>query len=433
MSVDMTSETTTSPRGNGRRVLAGVALVLACLVILFTTVAVWAHQVAFNTDRFTALTEGVVANPALIDPLSAKVSAQVVEALDVQTRIADKLPGPTKALAPVLTQSIQDAIDKRLHIALARPGVQAALVKALSFTHAGVMNLLRGKPDAVSVVDGYIVIEVFPVVGAALDELQASGLIPSGIQLPDLSSPDQPGILRQRLATALGVSLPADFGTIQLMPADNLLTARSIVQASDVIVVALIILSVILVALALWLARDRRRMLVYLGVGTIVAFLLGRLAIRGFENALVGGITDADVATSVRIVVDATIEDLRRVTSAVLIVTAIVAIAAYLWGRPAWAVAATSRVRGTTPTAGATGSASRSAGGSPSPGRRPMFEGLGQALRDHPGSVERIGIAVIAFVVIWLAFGLELAVLAAALVVGLEFALRALSDSPDDA
>ena len=43
-----------NPRAVGRRrVLSGVALLLACLTILLATVAVWVHQVAFNTDRFT--------------------------------------------------------------------------------------------------------------------------------------------------------------------------------------------------------------------------------------------------------------------------------------------------------------------------------------------------------------------------------------------
>ena len=54
-----------NPRADGRRrVLSGVALVLACLTILLATVAVWVHQVAFNTDRFTGLVANVIDEPA---------------------------------------------------------------------------------------------------------------------------------------------------------------------------------------------------------------------------------------------------------------------------------------------------------------------------------------------------------------------------------
>jgi len=412
----------TSRTGRRRPILAGVALVLACLSILLTTVAVWTHQVAFNTERFTALTVSVMAEPALIDPVSALISTQVVEALDVQGRIEARLPGPTKALAPALTVSIRGAIDKRL---------QVALVKTLSFTHARIMNLLRDKSDAVSVVDGYVQIEVFPVVGAALAELQANGLIPPEVQLPDLSSPEAPGVLAQRLGSALGVTLPADFGTIRLMPADRLLAARSFVRVFDLIVGGLIVLSVILVALALWLSRQRRRMIVYLGIGTLIAFLLGRFAIRGIEGALISGIADAGVAGGVRSVVDATLEDLRRVTSVVLVATVIIAVAAYLWGRPSWFGAVSSRAGDAAGRARQTATAAGTAGIAAAGGAAPTRDSMSEVVREHRTSVQLGGLGVVAFIVVWLAIGLEIALLGAALVVGFELVLRAISSPPD--
>jgi len=421
----------TSRTGRRRPILAGVALVLACLSILLTTVAVWTHQVAFNTERFTALTVSVMAEPALIDPVSALISTQVVEALDVQGRIEARLPGPTKALAPALTVSIRGAIDKRLQVALANPKIQAALVKTLSFTHARIMNLLRDKSDAVSVVDGYVQIEVFPVVGAALAELQANGLIPPEVQLPDLSSPEAPGVLAQRLGSALGVTLPADFGTIRLMPADRLLAARSFVRVFDLIVGGLIVLSVILVALALWLSRQRRRMIVYLGIGTLIAFLLGRFAIRGIEGALISGIADAGVAGGVRSVVDATLEDLRRVTSVVLVATVIIAVAAYLWGRPSWFGAVSSRAGDAAGRARQTATAAGTAGIAAAGSAAPTRDSMSEVVREHRTSVQLGGLGVVAFIVVWLAIGLEIALLGAALVVGFELVLRAISSPPD--
>jgi hypothetical protein len=407
VTMDGTSGTPGRTTGKGRRVLAGVAFVLACLLILVSTVAVWARQVAFNTDRFTALTASVMAQPEVLDPLSARISQQVIDALDVQTRLAAKLPGPTQALAPVLTRSIQDAIDKRLQVVLADPRIQGALVNMISFTHAGVMHLLRDEPGAISVVDGYVQFEVFPVVGAALAELQANGLILAGVQLPDLSTPDDPGVIRQRLAAALGITLPADFGTIRLMPADRLLAARSAVKAFDTIVVALLVLTAVLVLLAVWLARHRRRMVVYLGIGTIIAFLLGRLAIHGIENVLISGITDPDLGNGVRTIFDATLADLRRLTSIVLVVTGVVAIVAYLLGRPQWLVDAT---------------APRGESGG----------GLSGVIRRNRSAIQWGGLAIIAFLVAWIAVGLDIALLGAALVIGYLLIMRAISAPSED-
>ena len=428
-----TPGTMLDPRSSRRRrVLSGLALVLACLTILLTTVAVWAHQVAFNTERFTSLTASVLAQPELIDPISTRVSTQVVESLDVEARIAARLPDLAKPLAAPLTIAVRDAIDKRLQTALANPDVQQALVKTVSFTHARIMNLLRDRSDAVSVVDGYVVIEVFPVVEAALVELQRIGLIPPEVTIPDLSSPEAPGVLAQRLETALGITLPEDFGTIQLMPADRLLAARTAVRAFDLIVIALIVLSVLLVLLAIWLARDRRHMLIYLAVGVVIAFLLGRLAIRGIEDALIAGIAETDLATGVRSMIDATINDLRQLTSIILVATVIVAIVAYLWGRPKWAVSVASSVSSTAGSKGSAAVAAASSGVGAAAERGPSRASIEEAVRDNRSTIERYGLAVIVFVVAWIALGLEIALVGAALVVGFELVLRAIGPSEDD-
>ena len=417
------TDATLEPRSRRRRsILAGVVLVLACLSILITTVAVWTHQVAFNTDRFTALVTDVVADPEVIDPLSARISQQVVDAVGVQARIEARLPDAVKPLAASLTVAIRDAIDKRLQVALANPKVQAALLTSVSFTHAQIMAVLRGDPENVNIVNGYVTVDVFPLVGAALQQLQEIGLIPADVPLPDLSTPEQPGVLAQRVATLLGVTLPEDFGTIQLMPADKLLAARTVVKAFDIIVVVLIALSILLVALALWLADRRRRMLIFLAIGTIVAFVIGRLLIRGTEGAIVGGIADQDLAGAVRSTLDSVFADLRGLTLIVLIATAIVGVAAYLWGRPAWVVSS-ARVVG-----GAAGQAGSAVAGQAGAGRAGMTE----AVRTNRQTVERAGLAVIAFVVVWLVVGLEIAILAAALVAGLELVLGAIGSKPDE-
>ena len=410
-----------------RRVLSGFALVLACLSILVTTVAVWTHQVALNTDRFTALIDNVASDPAVTDPISARISTQVVDALDVQTRLETRLPDALKPLAGALTVAIQERIDDRLRVALQNPQVHGALVRGLSFTHEQVVRLLRRETDAIGVVDGYVTLDVFPVVGTALTELQAMGIIPADVQLPDLSAPEAPAVLAQRLETTLGVTLPPDFGTVQLMPADRLVLAQTVVQAFDLVVILLVVLSLLLVALTLWLARDRRRMLIYLGIGTIIAFLISRLVVRSAENVIVGGIADAGLAGATRAMLDATLDDLRGLTTIILIVTAIVAIAAYLWGRPKWVVATTAYVGDAAGRAGSSAGAAASAGVAGASGRVPDRDTLEQTIETNHVAIERIGLGAIVFVLAWFAVGLEIALLGAALVVGFEVVLRALS------
>src|SRR5688572_5416051 len=182
-----------------RRVLAGIALVLACLTILLTTLAVWTHQVALNTNRFTSLAGSVVTDPAVTDPISRRISVQVVDALDVQTRLETRLPDAIKPLAGALSAAVTERIDQRLRVALQNPRLQEALVGTMGFTHAQIVRLLRGETEALGIADGYVTLDVFPVVGAALTELQSMGLIPPDVQLPDLTAPQAPDVLAQRL------------------------------------------------------------------------------------------------------------------------------------------------------------------------------------------------------------------------------------------
>ena len=415
-------------RGRTRRLLTGIAFLLACLTIVVTTVAIWTHQVALNTNRFSALIENVVTDPAVTDPISTRISIQVVDALGVQARLDARLPDALKPLAGPLTAAVRSGIAQRLQVAFQDPRIQTALVETLSFSHERIVRLLRGESDVVAVVDGYVTLDVFPLVGVALTELQSIGLIPAEVQLPDLAAPEAPDVLAQRVETALGVTLPPDFGTIQLMPADRLVAAQTVVRIFDLVVVLLVILSVILVALTVWLARDRRRMLIYLGIGTIVAFLLARLAIRTAEDVIVGGIADGDIAGATRALVGATLEDLRGWTLLIVIATAIVAIAAYLWGRPTWVVATTSYVGDAAGRAGT--AASTSVQGATA--RAPDRDTLAKTVRANRQAIERIGIGVIVFILVWLAVSLEIALLGAALVIGFQIVLHLLSDTPDD-
>ena len=321
-----------------RRGLALVALVLACVTIMASTVALWTHQVALNTARFTALVTTVVEDPTVIGPISSRVSEQVVDALDIEARVAERLPGPAAALAPAITNAVQEAIDKRLQVALADPRVQKGLLSAVSLTHERVVLLLRDKGDATSVVDGYVYLNVFPIVETALKELQSMGLIPASVTIPDLSSPDAPQALADRLQAALGITLPEGFGTIKLMPADRLVAARNVVRLFDIVVIVLLILSVVLVLLALWLSTSRRKMFLALAIGTIIAFAFARLVMDGIRDFLIGGIQDGDLAAAIRAVVDATLNDLRSITFLVVLATVILAIIAYAAGRPTWLV-----------------------------------------------------------------------------------------------
>jgi hypothetical protein len=366
-----------------RSVLAGISLVLACITILIATIAVWAHQVAFNTDRFTALASNALEQPEVIDPLAARISAQVVDALDVQARLTNVLPDRVTAIAGPVTLALQDGLTRRLETLLAEPRMQQALTNTLRFAHTRVMNLLRDQADAATVVDGQVVLEVYPALLVALQELQTAGIIGPEVELPDPATAEPPGVIRGILETRLGVTFPEDFGTIPLMPAERLETAQTAVRVFDLVVIALVVLAVVLVALAIWLSGKRIRMVVFLAIGTIVAFVLARLFTNAATDALTTGIAQEGLRGAIESILNATLADFRSWALLILIATGIIGVVAYAYGRPS----------------------------------------VTRASFSTPRTMERIGIALIALVVLWIAVGLEVALLAAVLIIGLELVL----------
>jgi len=109
-----------------------------------------------------------------------------------------------------------------------------------------------------------------------------------------------------------------------------------------------------------------------------------------------------------------------------------VAIVAYLWGRPKWVVAVTSRATDTAGRAGSSAVAAGSAGLAATAGSRPTRSSIEGSVRENRATVERIGIAVVVFIVAWIALGLEIALVGAALVAGFELVLRAIASPPED-
>jgi hypothetical protein len=408
-------------------VLAGIALILASISLTLFSIGGWVHQVALNTDRFTAVVEDISTDPAVTDAVAHRLSVQIVEALGVQQRLEARLPDPLDPLAGAFATAVQDAIDTRLATALQDPNLQEAWINAISTTHQALVALLRDQTEAAVVIDGYVYFDAFVLVGPALEQLQSIGIIPADTVLPDLTARETVDALRTKLETALGITLPPDFGLVKLMPADRLLAARDIVMAFDLLIVLLAVVTIALALLSLWLAQRRQRQLVFLGLGAAIALVLARLGIRGVESLIVSGITDPDGAATAGAVLEATVSNVVTFTNWILLGAVVVAIVAYLAGRPRWVVSVAGAARGG---AGQVGAAAGAVAGGV--GARPSAEEVRAAARDQRARIERLGIALIIFVLAWIALGIEIAVIGAALLIAFELAMALLSDDGDD-
>jgi hypothetical protein len=405
------------------RVLLSLLFILSCVGILTSTVVVWVHQVALNTDRWVEVVGPLPEDPDVRLAVSTKVASRVVTALDIQGRLEAVLPGPADIIAAPISNQIEQGLQTRLEGAMATPEFQTAWVAANRLAHQQVVDILRGQSETVYVREGYVVLDVWPLVGIALEQLQAQGIIPATVALPDLSQGLPPGSF-DRLNAVLGGRIPADLGTVPLVPADKLEQAQRVVSVFDWITVLLIVLTVVLIAVTIWYSARRRRTIALLALGGAIALVLARFAIQSLEGALVSSITDANTATILRDVATLAINDLYGFTRIVIFASVIVAIVAYLSGRPAWATQLAGRASEATGRAATGAGAPAQSGSAGAPSR----ETVGGWARANRRTLNWIGIGAIAFILLWIMSGFWVALLGTALIGLLEFGLGLLGE-----
>ena len=140
------------------------------------------------------------------------------------------------------------------------------------------------------------------------------------------------------LSSALGRPLPPDFGHMTVFHSDELAAAQNAVTLFDKLTYAMIIFSLLMIAVTLLLSVDRRRTAVQLAIGTIVVVPIARLIIRKISENVV-----ASIASQNRGAVKAVLDDAFGSLGAYpwpFAIALLVAIVAFLMGKREWLSAA---------------------------------------------------------------------------------------------
>ena len=92
-------------------------------------------------------------------------------------------------------------------------------------------------------------------------------------------------------------------------------------------------MTIVLIALTIWLSRHRRRTLIELGIGVAIALILTHVIAKQGSDAIVSDIVGGGGLGAVRDVVNASLEPLTTLTIWIVVIGVIVAVAAWLSGR----------------------------------------------------------------------------------------------------
>lgn len=345
-------------RGRARSLTTALLTLLACLAIVVTAPAAWTYRTLFDTDAFVDRVTPIGFDPAVTPVLSDRLTTQIFALVDVEAIVADALPPRGQILAGPLTGGIEDFVREKVDEVLSSDRFRDRWIQANRFAHTQIVAVLRNESEIVDTADGRVVLNLLPVVNEALQriESQAAGLFQREVDLPEVTGGEVPDEVRERISLTLGVEVPEDFGEIVVFESDRLEAAQDAVSFFDRAIVFLVILTLVLIALALWMSQRRRRTLLQLVVGSMVGIVVVRRLAMWIEDEVVDLAQRPDGGRALTAITDQVLGSFFSVTAAAIVVGLIIVTIALITGPYGWALTARAKTvalgRGVVNTAG---------------------------------------------------------------------------------
>jgi len=302
-----------------RSFTAVVLIVLGCVLAPVAGVSVWLHNQVSDTDRFVRSVGPLIDDADVQNALTNRLTATVFQYVDVQG-IADDavkalgaqgLPPDVvtrlSSLTPTLASAVTGFVHDKIGELVASPQFASVWNQALRTASRQMDAILSGDSESVVVRGDTVYLDLAPFIDLAKKRLSDAGL------------------------TAVSV-VPEVHPTVALAKADTLVRAQTAYTALDKVARVLPWVVLLLLAVGIYLARNRFRALVGVGLGlalSMVVLAAGLLIARG----LLVGAVPARAAPATASGFDIAVTYLRYGLRVVLVLGLVLALAGYLAGR----------------------------------------------------------------------------------------------------
>lgn len=330
-----------------RRVLAGILVVLTSLAVVGATGGLWTRQTLSSTERYVDLVAPLAEDPAVTNALAVRLSDEIFVVLDVEARIQQALASIPELspsadfLAGPIAAGTRSLIEREAREFFGSERFAILWSEINRRVHPKIVALLRGDYEElpnVSVNGGEIRLNLVSAAAEVIRRLAQQGMNALGIDATIPTIPPTMGAPAaiQQLGSALDVTLPEEFGQVTIMTAEQLSGYQDAVRSLSRFVTALVVLSLLLLVLSIAVAPDRRRTVVWLGVGITAAMLLSGVFLRRIEDRIVDQVSRQGAKAAAENIFAQVTESLRASATLVLAVAILGALVSYLVGRPVW-------------------------------------------------------------------------------------------------
>ena len=275
--------------GRVHRFLVPGLLVLATVIGIAATFAIWVNRQALNTSNWSSTSSKILEDKKVQTALSAYLVHELFANVNVAADLQTVLPKQLQPLAGPAAAGLQQLAGQLAPKVLASPVVQGAWVQANIAAHKELLRVLNGGGPVVSTQSGVVTLNLH----ALVSQLAATvGLSSQAAAVQSKLQGSTGATVRAVAQQKLGITLPPASGQVVIMRSNELKTAQDIANAVKSLAIVLPALGILLFALAVYLARGRRRRTLrttgwcFVLIG-VVLLLIRRVAGDAVVNGLV--------------------------------------------------------------------------------------------------------------------------------------------------
>ncbi len=290
------------PLGRGWR-LAAISFCIAAATasLIVGNVLFWTGDTLVNTDKYSQTISNVIKDDAVQAGIAKYTTDKLFETVDVSGVIQGALPPRASFLAAPLTTQVRGATNSALKNVLASDKFQTTFVKLNTNAHDRFINAVKNSKG-----DGKLNLqEVYDRLGQSLQNTKLSFLA--------------------------GKSLPPKFAEITIVKVTWLPQARDIINAISWIKPVSLLFVAVFSAIAIWLARNRRKLVIVLFSFFSLGMFASLISYRITRSIVVSHAAPA-YQTAVDHAARIIVQPLVLQTATILTVSLLVVVAAWLSG-----------------------------------------------------------------------------------------------------
>jgi hypothetical protein len=300
-----------SHRGGGRvRTIASwVLLVLACLLAVVSVLVVFARNEVLNTDAYVSTVAPLASNPAIQTAVAKRVSEKLIAEADTQQRVKNALPDRAAFLAPPITSGLESLTNQIALRFVQSSQFQKLWVTANRASHKQMVALLTGSTEgALQSSNGEVTVNLTQVERQVKKQLTGRGLTIFN-KVPTIHGP-----------------------TLVLLRSTQLAQAQRLTRALNRLAVLLPIVTLLLFAAAIALARNRRRGVVRAAGGLALSMALILVVVAVARNQYLSALLPGQSVAAAAAVFDTVLALLLDSVRTIMYVAAAVALVAFVVG-----------------------------------------------------------------------------------------------------